>query len=207
MMVASGASLAVDAPLPLKLSLNLTAERPSGTVGNDPVFFDADRLKTLDDGSIEVEGQVRARSLGKNFEADWARYIPTTDEVFARGNVVLVEGERRLESSDLHLRMSENIGEVNQARFYFTNQSGVSGRGEARKVYIDDREHYRMESTRYTTCPAGNDDWAMRTDNLNLDYVSKVGQARDVTVEYLGVPILYAPGSTSPSTRTARAAS
>ncbi|NTV95952.1 MAG: LPS-assembly protein LptD [Thiobacillus sp.] len=193
LMVASGLSLAEDAPLSLKLSGELTMTAPKTPVRDTPIFFDAAQMKTLEDGSIEAIGRVSARTLGETFQADWVHYDMNKDEVFAKGNVVLEQAGRRLESPDLHLRMSDQIGEINSARFLFPTKGGQTGRGSAGKVFIQGPDHYKLESASYTTCPVGNDDWALRTDDLNLDYIDKIGQARDVKVEYLGVPILYAP--------------
>jgi LPS-assembly protein len=193
MMVATGASLAEDTTLPLKFSRNLTLEAAKGAVRDNPLFFDADRLTSQPDGTILAEGRVSARTLGESFQADWLRYDPVKDEVQAKGNVVLQQSERRLESSELQLRMSDQIGELKAASFVFRTKSGQTGRGQAERLLLTGRDHYQLENTRYTTCPVGNNDWALRTDRLDLDYIDKVGQARDVKVEYLGVPILYAP--------------
>lgn len=193
MMVAAGASLAEDAPLSLKLSQNLTFERPKATIRNTPIFFDAAHLTNRQDGSVEVDGKVRARTLGESFEADWVRYDPNKDELFARGNVVVTQGDRRLETPTLHLRMSDHVGEVESARFTFPTRGGMTGRGLADKLTLDGPDRYQLESASFTTCPAGNDDWALRTNKLDLDYVGQVGQARDVKIEFLGTPILYAP--------------
>lgn len=193
MMVAASASQAEDEPVTLKLSPTLTLTPAQGETRNNPIFFDADQLANQADGAILADGHVSARTLGESFQADWLRYDPQTDEVHAKGNVVFLQGERRLESAEVRLRLSDHIGEIKSARYVFPTESGLTSRGETDKLLLQGRDRYRMESTSYTTCPAGNDDWMLRADNLNLDYLDKVGQARGVKVEYLGMPILYAP--------------
>ncbi|MDD3529740.1 MAG: LPS-assembly protein LptD [Gallionellaceae bacterium] len=193
MMVATGACQAADGDAPLRWSTELTLKSPDGQARQTPVFLDADRMKTLEDGSILAEGTVRARTLEESFEADWLRYDPASDEVHAKGNVMLRQGSRQLESAEVRLRMSDNLGEVRAARFLFQTAGGHTGRGQAERILMQGRDRYRLQATTYTTCPVGNDDWLLRTDKLELDYIDKVGRARDVKVEYLGVPILYAP--------------
>lgn len=193
MMVASSASLAEDGPMTLKLSRDLTLTAPKSEHRQNPIFFDAGHLETLPDGLIQADGRVSARTLGESFLADWLSYDPSTDEIFAKGNVVFQQGESRLESSEMRLRLSDQIGEIKSARFTFPTESGLTGRGGAERLLLQGRDRYQLEQTTYTTCPAGNDDWRLRTDNLSLDYITKVGQARDVKIEYLGMPILYAP--------------
>jgi LPS-assembly protein len=67
------------------------------------------------------------------------------------------------------------------------------GRGGAGKLHFEGKDRYRMESATWTTCPVGNDDWLLRMEDLGLDYVDSIGQARNVRLEYLGVPLLYTP--------------
>ena len=193
MMIASGVCQAADEPLVLKLSRDLTLAPAASAPRQDPVFFDADRLVNQEDGSILAEGKVSARTLGESFQADWLRYDPNADEVHAKGNVVFQRGEKRLDSTEIRLRLSDYIGESKSTQFVFPTRGGLTGHGYADKLLFVGRDRYQLEATSYTTCPVGNEDWALRTDNLNLDYIDKVGQARDVKVEYLGVPILYAP--------------
>lgn len=193
MMVASSASLAEDGPMTLKLSRDLTVTAPKSGTRQNPIFFDANRLETLADGTIQADGRVNARTLGESFLADWLSYDPRTDEIFAKGNVVFLQGESRLESGEMRLRLSDQIGEIQPARFTFPTDSGLTGRGGADRLLLQGRDRYQLEQTTYTTCPAGNDDWLLRTSSLDLDYITKVGQARDVRIEYLGMPILYAP--------------
>lgn len=193
MMVAVGVSRAEDAPVALKLSMNLTVYQPKATIRDTPIFFDAASITNMADGSVVVDGKVSARTLGESFQADWVRYDPKRDELFAKGNVVIQQGDRRMETPSLHLRMTEQVGEAESARFLFPTKGGLTGRGEAGKISLAGPDRYQLESASFTTCPAGNDDWYLRTDKLDLDYVDQVGQARDVKIEYLGTPILYAP--------------
>jgi len=45
----------------------------------------------------------------------------------------------------------------------------------------------------YTTCPPGSDDWLLVADDIDLDTDAGTGTARDVKLNFLGLPILYAP--------------
>jgi LPS-assembly protein len=193
LMVATGACLAEDEPLKLKLSRTLVLTPPPGQARQDPIFVDADGMVGQQGGAMVADGHVTARTRTESFRADWLRYDPELDEVQARGDVVLQRADTRLECTDLRLRLRDYIGEANSARFFVTSERGLTGRGEADKLVFAGRDRYSLDEATYTTCPADNDDWLLRTDKLDLDYVGKVGQARDVRVEYLGMPILYAP--------------
>lgn len=192
MAVAWGPCLA-DEVVKLKFSDTLTLKPASTGSRDSPVFVDADSLTGLQGETVVAEGNVIARTLGDAFRADWLQYDPRLDEIRARGNVRLQQDNTVLECSDVRLRLSDHVGEMNAARFTLPSDSGPVGRGGARRVLFEGRDRYRLEQAAYTTCPAGNDDWQLKTEELGLDYVKKVGLARDVKVEYQGIPILYAP--------------
>ena len=162
MTIASGTSQAADEPVPLKQSTSLTLAPPENTPRGAPIFIDADRIASQPDGSVLAEGQVSARTLGKSFQSDWLRYAPQTDEVFAGGNIVFQQGDSRLESDEMRLRLSDYIGEFQPARYAFPTGSVVrrsdpreagpsgpnlTGRGDATKLLLQGRDLYRLESS------------------------------------------------------------
>ncbi len=193
MAVVASSSLAGEPDMQLELATSLTLADPKGQARKNPIFVDADRLSGTQGQVMEAEGNVSARTLGESFRADTLNYDPRLDELHAKGNVVIEQGKARLETDQLRLRLTEQVGEMTPARFSFPTERGPTGRGSAERLLFEGRNKYRLEESTYTTCPAGNDDWLLRTESLGLDYVNKIGQARDVRVEYLGVPILYAP--------------
>lgn len=66
-------------------------------------------------------------------------------------------------------------------------------RGDAKSVTLDgpDREHF--VDARYTTCAEGVDDWYLRAKDLELDHSTDTATAKNASVEFKGVPILYTP--------------
>lgn len=191
--VITGAASASDDSLRLKSSPNLTLAPPKDGGLPLPAFVEADHIDGVGNDHIEAAGHVVVRRLGERIEADWLRYDQQADEVTAKGNVSLLQGEDRLEASELRLKLTSHLGEISQARYLFTQTHGQIGRGEASVLRLNGPDRYLLDAATYSTCPAGNDDWALHSRRLGLDYVSKVGQAREVRIDYLGVPILYAP--------------
>ncbi len=45
-----------------------------------------------------------------------------------------------------------------------------------------------FNSASYSLCPLGNTDWRMKADQITLNSETNKGIAKDVTVEFLGVP-------------------
>ena len=66
-------------------------------------------------------------------------------------------------------------------------------RGSAKRVAFEGPDKERLFGARYTTCEAGVDDWYLRAGELELDHQAETGTARNASVEFKGVPILYTP--------------
>ncbi len=192
-LAVSGISWAEDAPVPSQPIQALNPTSGKMQVQRGPVIFDADTLNGVQQDHLIAEGNVNACTLDENFKSDWLHYDAKLDEVHAKGHVVMQKGGNRIESNELKLKITERLGEATPARFSLTSKKGLPGRGDATTLFFEGPNKYRMESARFTSCPANNDDWYLRTSMLNLDYDHSVGTAKDVRLEYMGVPIMYAP--------------
>ena len=184
-----------ETPLKLKLSSELTMQKLAKDDSSRalPWIMDADRVQTLDGRYIEATGNVAIRSLRDHVEADWLRYDKQEDEVKALGHVSLSRDEDSLSGSDLQLKITDRIGVMNNLSYEIARINGRKGRGQANALKFEGRDRYSLQDSTYTTCPAGQDDWLFRAKELNLDYEKNIGSARQVKLEYLGTPILYAP--------------
>ncbi len=178
----------------LKKSLTLYVAAP-GEAGSKalPVFVDADLITGATDQYVEASGQVVARRLDENLSADWMRYEQPEDRLHARGNVVLTRGRTRVEGDELQLQLASHLGKMRPIRYESQGDKGQYVRGGAAELQFEGEDRYQLSEATYTSCPVGNDDWVLRTDDLKLDYTDNIGAARNVQVEYLGMPILYAP--------------
>ena len=191
-----GAASAADDAVRLKVSQTLTLAPPtvvSAASEQFPVFLEADRIDGQQGDHAKAVGNVTIRRLGDLVRADTLLYNQRLDELDGSGHVVFQHGEDRLECEHIQLKLSAHLGELTQTRYFLGRVRGQSGRGESSLLRLKGPDRYQLDDATFTTCPAGNNDWVLRTKDLGLDYISSVGQARDVRVEYLGVPILYAP--------------
>jgi LPS-assembly protein len=157
-----------------------------------PTLVDADRIHGQSGSFIEAEGQVHARNRIEAVHAEWLRYDQPGDEIEARGKVSLTRGGGRIEGDRLRLKVSERLGSFDAIR-YAVKRDDIDGRGQATALHFQGQDRYRLEDATYTTCPAGNDDWVVRTSELNLDYAANLGSTLHTRVEFLGTPIIYAP--------------
>ncbi len=71
-------------------------------------------------------------------------------------------------------------------------------RGEATEIVLRDDRTLSLQSVFFTTCPEDNTDWRLRAQQIELDVEQGFGTARRVRLDFMGVPILYAPRMTFP---------
>ncbi|MFM9834815.1 MAG: LPS-assembly protein LptD [Methylophilaceae bacterium] len=68
-----------------------------------------------------------------------------------------------------------------------------SSRGDAKVVLFEGQDKKRLKDARYTTCEPGVDDWYIKAKEIQLDDYTQSGTAKNATVEFKGVPLLYTP--------------
>ncbi|MEW5788191.1 MAG: LPS-assembly protein LptD [Pseudomonadota bacterium] len=193
-LAAAFADAHADQPLlNLRPSGQISGPSPKAEPAPGPTHIEADKVEGHKDKDVVAEGHVIMRNLRESLEADWLRYDEATDEAEARGKVVLIRDKDRLEGSHLKLKLTQRLGTLQDVRYEVYSDDGRRARGEARTLTFAGVDRYEFDQASYTSCPAGNQDWILKTGDLKLDYVSRVGQARQVHVEFLDVPILYTP--------------
>ncbi len=177
----------------LKSSGNLSGPAAKRLPAPGPTHIEADRIEGWEGRDVMAEGQVVARNLRERIEADWLRYDQVADEVEARGRVVYSQNRDRIESGDLRLKLASRLGSARDVRYEVYAPDGRRSRGGADILAFTGVDKYELENASYTSCAAGNDDWLLKMRELDLDYTRNVGTARHARVEFLDVPILYAP--------------
>lgn len=185
LLSASGA--AADG-LALKKDVEL---RGSAVAGKDgPLFLTADRIESTASDLIEATGQVEVRQAGQNFYANWLRYDTTLNSIDARGKVRMEKADLTVQGDSLKLNLTDYSGMLQHPVYQLPMQKG---RGEAERADFLDKERFSLTEALYTTCPVDNDDWFLKVDKLDIDQGRNVGTARNASLRFLGVPILYTP--------------
>jgi LPS-assembly protein len=182
------ASSAVADELALKMDPELGGSAAAGKQG--PLFLSADRIESTAPNIIEASGSVEARQGGQNFFANWLRYDTTLNLVEARGEVRLEQPALLVSGDSLRLDLDDYSGELTQPVYQLTAQPG---RGDAEHVDFIDENRFQLQDATYTTCPVDNDDWFLKVADLDIDKTRNVGTARNASLRFLGVPILYTP--------------
>jgi LPS-assembly protein len=160
------------------------------TPAEPPVYITANRQQGHEDSEVEAFGQAELVKGDQKVRADYLTYFQPEDEVYAKDNVVLEQKSDTAEGPELRLQLNKKEGYMTSPTFRFGD---TDGRGEAESVEFRGQDKYLFDQATYTTCPVGNDDWYLRVKELDVDRTVNTGIARQATVMFRDVPILYTP--------------
>ena len=174
----------------LELQLDRTFTASPKTQDESPIFISAQQIEGKDANRIEATGDVELRKRGQVVTADRMVYLRDSKEVSAEGSVRIEQNNDEIRGPQLRYNLDSSIGDMEQPEFYL---NGNHARGNADSVHLAGKENYILHNVSYTTCPAGKDDWWLKTRELEIDRSTQIGVARHTHVEFKGVPILYSP--------------
>ncbi|MBC7698630.1 MAG: LPS-assembly protein LptD [Bacteroidia bacterium] len=252
------------------LMCSLRAQADSETVQADDVSGDA---LVIDGDKLELHLDRKMRALGnasitrgkQTVLGDVIDYDVQNDELHVVGNARINVGNGNITGPELHMRLSEGIGEMKNASIVllktaepnvpqlaaassetFSKKLGnlqnqqignesllpaidlsilnnasitdviqldssqsatqntkalteksllasTESRGDAKAVLFEGQDTKRLIDARYTTCPAGVDDWYIKAKELVLNEYSESAVATNAYIEFKGVPFLYTP--------------
>ncbi|MDR2637462.1 MAG: LPS-assembly protein LptD [Zoogloeaceae bacterium] len=211
---------AVAAPLALRPSGALQSaqrqtEKPKAKSREKlPSFITADRITGQTDEVTHAEGHVELRTADSLAFADKLDYFPLEDEVEASGNVRLVQEGAEVSGPHMKMRMSEQIGHFDSARYRisrmvenngngsdpvsFADTPDISPRmstafGTAGQIHFEGENHFRLVDSTYSTCRPEEEDWYAKSAEIKLDYDLNEGEAKHAALYFKDTPILYAP--------------
>jgi LPS-assembly protein len=151
----------------------------------------ADRLLYFQDSQdIHAQGSVLLLKGDQSIRTDRLWFFQDTREIDAQGSVVLEQNGSKVSGPHLKINLDTNIGTMEKPEFFLPENSA---RGAAEVIHIQDKKHFILDKASYTTCPAGNQDWMLNVNELEIDKSRQIGTAHNAWIEFKDVPILYSP--------------
>jgi LPS-assembly protein len=166
---------------------------PRQTLSTDTESLDvlADRSEISKKDNYLLTGNVSLNSSQYYLAADTINIQKSSKTSMASGNVKFQDDKLMFtgDKATVKKQGDTTYTTVEQANFHYP-ESRINGK--AQKVTSDGTEQV-FNSASYSLCPLGNTDWRMKADQITLNSETNKGVAKDVTVEFLGVPIFYSP--------------
>lgn len=189
-----GLAAALDPELQLKVEKQLRMA-PARPERDSAKFLEADRIEGQPDKNVVATGNVTMRQRGATIRADRVEYEAADQVATATGSVVLERGGDTARGPRLRYELANDTGVMDTPTFEFpkTGERRTASRGHAERAILAENRVSHLEGAEYTSCPAPRDDWFIRVSDLKLDGIENTGTARNTTVYFLGLPILYSP--------------
>ena len=167
-------------------------------ISDDDVLIEADLIENMIDRKLKAAGNAILIKSDQKIKADLIEYDQISEELYARGNVVLDTSTSHIEGGELDYSLSSQTGSIPNASF--STQLDKSGsifnntlRGSASLIFIEGENKKSGENFKVTTCEAGQDDWYIKASEAEINQKSQRLVAKDVQLEFFGWPVLYSP--------------
>ncbi|HWQ38044.1 MAG TPA: LPS-assembly protein LptD [Burkholderiales bacterium] len=175
------------------LKLKLQRELIPYSVEDDeptPIFLEADRVQGRVQRELEAEGAVRLRKRGEAVFADYLRYSFQHETLEASGRLRFEYRGNVVQGESLRYNLRDGTGVIEKPSYYILD---LDAHGKAERMIAESRTRFRVEKATYTNCEVGDDDWYLRVSRLEVDRARDLGVARNASVVFKGVPLLYSP--------------
>jgi len=167
-------------------------------LSDDDVLIEADSLENMIDRKLKASGNATLIKSDQKIRADLIEYDQISEELYARGNVILDTSSSHIEGAELEYSLSSQTGTIPNASFStkLDNQNSIFNntlRGTASLIFIEGDNKKSGENFKVTTCEAGQDDWYIKASEAEINQKSQRLIAKDVQLEFFGLPVLYSP--------------
>ncbi|MGH6609029.1 MAG: LPS-assembly protein LptD, partial [Burkholderiaceae bacterium] len=152
------------------------------------------------EGSIEerliLRGDAEIRRGGTVLRGETITYTQATDVVNVEGDARVFRDGAAFSGPRLDFRVEAQTGTMPDANFTYAPRRG---RGEATLIEFLGEQRARMENARFTTCQPGDNAWWVQAESIEFDGLDETATAGSATLVFKGVPILYSPFLTFPT--------
>ncbi|RUA07153.1 MAG: LPS-assembly protein LptD [Gammaproteobacteria bacterium] len=142
-------------------------------------------------GNYLLTGNAALTSSKYYLSADKIKINKTEKTSKASGHIKFQDKKIMLTGSKAVIKNQEGkIHSVFEQVSYHYPETKITGK--AAKI-VNDGNKQIFNAVTYSLCPIGNTDWQMKADKVTLDTKANLGIAKNVTIEFMGIPIFYSP--------------
>lgn len=156
----------------------------------DKLILTADNLNLEQQGLSDLAGSVRLRLGDREFMSEALQYDDANRRVFANKPSRFRDGGYLISSDSASFDLNSETGVFNKADFTLTDRGA---RGSAKRVELSRAGTAELDGVSYTTCSPKDETWKITAQHLDLDKDEGLGTARNATIRFGGVPVLYVP--------------
>ena len=162
----------------------------SPTAGRQQAFIVGDKIESIQQGLSQISGGVQLDQGDHRVTGENMLYDSDTGVVTIKQDVNYYTPQLMLSSQSGRYDTNTNVGSFDGADFLLPSRHG---HGTARLVDSLDADRSQLFDVHYTTCPPDRVDWKLNAPDLLLDTATNTGEAHDVTIDFMGIPVLWLP--------------
>ena len=161
-----------------------------------PTTIEAESIEGVSELEVTARGRVEFRREDLSVYSGFLRFNQEFGRIEADGGVRLLRGVDRFFGPRLRYDTRNDTGVFEEPTFMIGRGQVARGGGERLEFLGKDR--VRLTRASFTTCEPGNDDWRIEASELELDYETERGTARDMRLRLLDTTILALPYASFP---------
>ena len=178
---------------------SITPPQTSGeaSLPTDYTRITADTLSGQTQNHVRAEGEVIVERNDQVLNANWVAYDQTTETLKAGDSFTLHQPGTTVSGSQLQYNLKTETGTAEQARFEAEDQQRrLQGQGDT--VALKGNRKMEIQQVSFNTCNPGDNSWHIRASSVEADYNTGIGVARNATLVFGDVPVLYTPWADFP---------
>ncbi|WP_034415275.1 LPS assembly protein LptD [Candidatus Photodesmus blepharus] len=160
-----------------------------------PINIEADSLESINGETVTYNGNVVIVQGKKRIQADSVTLHQKDNIVIAEGNVHVSDGELKTVSSKVTNHLNTNFMFIENTKYSFLCQPG---RGEAVNISKTEKTIYQIEDGFITSCSLNSNAWRIRSSKININPNKKEVTFYNPRFEIRNLPIFYLPLLTIP---------
>lgn len=169
--------------------------------GLPPLVFDpqlvvqSDHANTLHLDTSRLSGSVLITQNGRQFSAPQVDYDKAGQELRVDSESIYRDPILVIKSQSLTYDLDNETGIFHKASYSLLP---IDARGYSTQIDVARAGWARLQEVSFTTCSPEHESWILKADRIELHQDTGMGDARNATLWFEDVPILYLPYFTYP---------
>ncbi|NIY81790.1 LPS assembly protein LptD [Vibrio hepatarius] len=160
-----------------------------------PVKVEADTLEAINGQRATYKGNVVVVQGNKRVQADQVTLHQKENIIVAEGNVTFSDGAIKTTSDKATNNLNSDEMTLENTKYEFLCEQG---RGDAVYIARTGKAVYEIDDGSITSCPEGDKSWRIRASDIDVDQDEEEATFYNTRFEILDVPVFYLPYVTVP---------
>lgn len=155
-----------------------------------PFVVNAEEVDLARIGQSEFVGQVELERADQRVETGRLLYNKSIGEILLPEALRYDDADYIISADNARYLLDDGTAQFERVTFQV---KGSTANGDAREVEVQRDGIARAKDLHFTTCPSDEPDWELSASKVKLDRDQGVGVARNATLKFKGIPLLYLP--------------